>query len=230
MLLGVPAPLAATQTATVEDIIRLSRAGLRDATILKYVQAYGVCIALAPDDLVTMAEAGVSDELIESLLDVMSECPPGAPPEGVYGAAPAHRYPSSYYAGSYIAPWFFPSRFYVDHYGFFGARHHLVHRIDGHHADHRGSFLHRAARHGPLHHGLHTVPPASSSLHHRAVVPGAPGHLAHAGHRISHHGPGSGSHPGGAGHAHSISGGHGGHASGLGGGHHGGSSGGGHGH
>ena len=220
VLLGVPSPLAAARSVPVDDIIRMSRAGLRDATILKYVQGYGVCIALAPDDFVAMAEASLSQELIDGLLDLMSGCQPGAPPVVAYGGPTALLCPSSYYRGYYLGPWFFPPRFYVDRYGSFGAYHHPGLRIHHHPAAQP-----RAALHQEPHHDRH----ASFGRHHKAVFHAA-AHPADVGHPTMHDGSGSGrSHPGGAGHGHSIAGGHGGHAAGHGGSHHGGSSGGGHG-
>ena len=66
LLAAVPAH---AQSATIEDVIKLSRAGVRDAVIIGLIQTDGSHFVLTADDLLRLQEAGVSDEVLLAMLE-----------------------------------------------------------------------------------------------------------------------------------------------------------------
>jgi hypothetical protein len=53
----------------VEDVVKLSRAQVNEDVIVSYVQTSGTIYSLAPKDLVYLKEVGVSDRVVNTMLD-----------------------------------------------------------------------------------------------------------------------------------------------------------------
>ena len=60
--------------ATVDDILKLYRAGLSEATILSFVTRRNECIPLSFDHLLQVAEAGLSQDFVSALDNLSAEC------------------------------------------------------------------------------------------------------------------------------------------------------------
>jgi hypothetical protein len=93
-----PAPAKASPTATASDIdqiIELARSGVGDNLIVKTVQNSGKVYTLAPTDVLRLKKAGVSEPVIEAMLDTGSHAkavapaPAPAPAQGAVARAPA---------------------------------------------------------------------------------------------------------------------------------------------
>jgi len=72
--LATPAPAVVASTTVklpygVEDVLKLSRAQINEDIILNYVQNSGTIYNLGPNDLVYLREQGVSDRLVNAMLD-----------------------------------------------------------------------------------------------------------------------------------------------------------------
>lgn len=63
-------------SATIEDVIKLSRAGVRDAVIIGLIQTDGSHFVLTADDLLMLQEAGVSDDVLLAMLETGRPEPP----------------------------------------------------------------------------------------------------------------------------------------------------------
>ena len=71
---AAPAPVIVETTAPkvpygVEDVLKLSRAQVSEGIILNYVQSSGTIYNLAPKDIVYLHEQGVSEKVINAMLD-----------------------------------------------------------------------------------------------------------------------------------------------------------------
>jgi len=88
---AVPAPAdASTQTAVappklpygVEDVLKLSRAQVGDDIVVNYIRNTGTIYALSPQDIVYLRNQGVSDRVINAMIEqgkvVTAENPPSA--------------------------------------------------------------------------------------------------------------------------------------------------------
>ena len=73
LLAAIPAH---ARSATIEDVIKLSRAGVRDAVIIGLIQTDGSHFVLTADDLVMLQEAGVSDDVLLAMLETGRPEPP----------------------------------------------------------------------------------------------------------------------------------------------------------
>jgi len=112
---GVSSSSATPQT-TVEDVIQMSEAGVSDATILYFLRSHGDCFRLSAHDLVRMAQAGLSNFLIDQLVNYLSGCEQAALPVSAYPAPVPRANPARFYSSFYYDPWFYPSFFYLDHH------------------------------------------------------------------------------------------------------------------
>ena len=226
VLAGAAASHAAHDT-TVDDIIRMHRAGLSEATIVEFLTSYTVCMDLSSGDLVAMAEAGLDPDGIGAIVDVMAACQRSSTEPAPRVRAFARVFYVNYY---YAAPLFFPIHFFFDHHfvghhfvhGHHGAGHHgFRHHEVAHHAEHGGVVNHGAFAGSDGHHGgPHTRAHHGSGAHtggghvgvahggsdrageaHFGAGHGGRGH-AGGGHRGAGHGGGhrGGGHHGGGGH------------------------------
>jgi hypothetical protein len=72
------APLSADTTKLVDDVIRMSRAGVSDETIVAFVQSLRDRPAVSADEVIAMKTAGVSDPVIRAMIAEQ----PARPPQG----------------------------------------------------------------------------------------------------------------------------------------------------
>jgi len=70
---------AAAQTMTNDDVIKLVRAHFKEATLLKQINSSTCNFDTSTDALIKLKDAGVSDAVIEAMIDVMK---PPPPPDG----------------------------------------------------------------------------------------------------------------------------------------------------
>src|SRR5437879_6284898 len=84
LLLLADAPLFAAQKSLVDDVIRMSKAGVSDEAILAFVRGTHDRAAVSADDVIAMSEAGVSKAVIEAMI---TEVP--APDAQAASSAPA---------------------------------------------------------------------------------------------------------------------------------------------
>ena len=88
-LVLVAAPLFAVQRNAVDEVIRMTRAGVAEDTILDYLEKTDARIIVTGDDVIAMTDAHVSKAVIKAVVD----------------AADAHRSSNRDYRDrSYVAP------------------------------------------------------------------------------------------------------------------------------
>ncbi len=87
-LLLVAIPLFAASTTLVDDVIRMSKAGVGDEAILAFLQATHERPEITADDLIAMSEAGVSKAVIQAM---MSSVPPPTEANGPSVESPANQ-------------------------------------------------------------------------------------------------------------------------------------------
>jgi len=146
-LMLAAAPLFAVQRNVVDEVIRMTRAGVAEDTILEYVERTGTRIDVSGDDVIAMTEARVPKSVIKAVVDAAdthrSSSDRGYSSPRVVVTAPYYGYgydPYRYYNpyGYYYDPfWYRPTislgfgfgryyggsrGYYGGHYG--GHRHH----------------------------------------------------------------------------------------------------------
>jgi len=87
-LVLVAAPLFAVQRNAVDEVIRMTRAGVAEDTILDYIERTDARIIVTGDDVIAMNDAHVSKAVIKAVVD----------------AADSGRNDRSYRDRSYVAP------------------------------------------------------------------------------------------------------------------------------
>ena len=91
-----------------EDIIKLSKAGTRDEVIMTHLRAQAE-LKLTPDDIKDLKEAGVSDEIINFLIENDGDM------TKFYNPGPPRRYYDDYWiyrGGYFIPPWYWPGGYW----------------------------------------------------------------------------------------------------------------------
>jgi hypothetical protein len=68
-LVLVAAPLFAVQRNAVDEVIRMSRAGVPEETILAYIDKTDAKIVVTGDDIIAMTEANVPKAVIKAVVD-----------------------------------------------------------------------------------------------------------------------------------------------------------------
>ena len=68
-LVLVAAPLFAVQRNAVDEVIRMSRAGVAEETILAYIDKTDAKIVVTGDDIIAMTEANVPKSVIKAVVD-----------------------------------------------------------------------------------------------------------------------------------------------------------------
>ena len=87
-LVLVAAPLFAVQRNAVDEVIRMTRAGVAEDTILDYIERTDARIIVTGDDVIAMTDAHVSKAVIKAVVD----------------AADSRRNDRSYRDRTYVAP------------------------------------------------------------------------------------------------------------------------------
>ncbi|HEX3579393.1 MAG TPA: hypothetical protein VHY33_12585 [Thermoanaerobaculia bacterium] len=68
-LVLVAAPLFAVQRNAVDEVIRMTRAGVAEDTILDYIEKTDARIVVTGDDVIAMTDAHVSKSVIKAVVD-----------------------------------------------------------------------------------------------------------------------------------------------------------------
>jgi len=82
-------PVAAKLPYGTSEVVKLSRAQVSDDVVLSYVQNSGIAYSLSPDDIVRLRHEGVSDRVINAMLDQHKRAVEVAQRAG--GPAPVYR-------------------------------------------------------------------------------------------------------------------------------------------
>lgn len=83
------APAASPQkNLTIDDVLKLSKAGIGEDVVISKIRKNGQAFDLSPDQMLQLKTAGVSDKVIQAMLD-----PAAAQPAPVAAAAPDNTYP-----------------------------------------------------------------------------------------------------------------------------------------
>ncbi len=93
-----PAPQANQQSANangVDSIIALVQANMSEGLVLKTIQRQNKAYDLTPDDLLKLQKAGVSERIINAMLDPSSASAPATPPATAPAAQPPAAAPSA---------------------------------------------------------------------------------------------------------------------------------------
>lgn len=109
-------PLGVGESVSKDDVLRLTRAGISEGTIISKIKAAGMLARPSADDVIELSGAGVSEGVIQAMLSAqVSDTVPST-------AAPYYYYPA--YGWSYYNPWL--GHHYWDHHdwGHHGYWHH----------------------------------------------------------------------------------------------------------
>jgi hypothetical protein len=66
---ATPAAATPSKALTVEDVVKLSKAGLSDDTIIQKIRKNGQAFDLSPDQMIQLKSAGVGDKVVQAMLD-----------------------------------------------------------------------------------------------------------------------------------------------------------------
>ena len=77
---------------TVDDIVKMSKAGLSEDVIIQKVRKNGQAFDLSADQMIQLKSAGVSDKVVAAMLDPTK--PEAAPAAAAAGGKPASEYPA----------------------------------------------------------------------------------------------------------------------------------------
>lgn len=106
-----------------DDVVRLTRAGISEGTIVSKIKAAGVLARPTSDDVIELSNAGVSEGVIQAMLSARVATTGGTLPSA---EVVPYYYPYYYYPayGWYDNPW--GSHHYWDHHdwGHHGGWHH----------------------------------------------------------------------------------------------------------
>jgi hypothetical protein len=143
-LLTAAAPLFAAQRRLVDDIVRMSRAGVSEDSIITFVQNTRGPIDITADDLIVMTDAGLPRGLIKAIVDESAVRNSNnqryrsdrsySPSVAVYASPYYYPYYSPFYSPYYYDPFFYGPRVSIG-FGFGGGF--------------------RGGRGGGFHHGRH---------------------------------------------------------------------------
>jgi hypothetical protein len=121
LLLIAALPLFAAERRLVDDVIRMSRAGVSEDSIIAFVQNTRGSVDVSADDIIAMTEAGLSKPLIKAVMDEAT-ARKGNHREAEYAPAPRSYYPPPYYYDPYYYydPFWYGPRVFI---GFGGGFH-----------------------------------------------------------------------------------------------------------
>ena len=105
-----PSRQTARRPIIIDDVIRMSQAGVADDAIIAYVRKYRDRFDVNADDVIALTDAHVSKDVVKFLVDEA----------GAQKNDRRDRQPARYYGGVYVDPWFYPG-YYYDPF-FYGPR------------------------------------------------------------------------------------------------------------
>lgn len=121
-LVIVAAPLFAVQRNVVDEVIRMTRAGVAEDTILEYVDKTDVRIVVTGDDVIAMTDANVPKAVIKAVVDGADARRDQNFRNRAYSSprvVVAPSYYDPYYYNSYYDPFWYRSSLYLG-FGFGG--------------------------------------------------------------------------------------------------------------
>ncbi len=114
-------PADSTAQVTKADVIKMSQAKLGDGVIINMIKSSGSQYELRSQDVVELADSGVSDSVINAMIATTN------PNEKVDHGHPYYVYPYWYAYDPFWDPWygsfyfgFGPGYYYRPYYGFYG--------------------------------------------------------------------------------------------------------------
>jgi len=178
---------SAHQVVRLDDVILLAQEGLSDETILAFLDNREVDFALGPQEIVTLQDAGVSEEVIRYLID-RTTGGYSAPRSAYVAPSPLPYYSSGYapygYGAGYLGASIFPHWWYDHHHGHVDFGHHA---FGDHHLSPHGQTMGHVGVHG-FGHDAHAVPRGGHFSGHGAAVGAFRAHAV--GHGGGHDGAG----------------------------------------
>ena len=93
-LIAAAAPLFAVQTKVVDDVIRMTKAGVSEDAIIAFLERAPGNFQVTADDIIAMSDAGVSKAVIKTVVDE--------------AAARAKDHREVVYAPRYAGPYYYP--------------------------------------------------------------------------------------------------------------------------
>lgn len=122
---------ALRDVASSDDVIRLWKAGWREADLVDFIRENEIWIDLSASEVADMAEAGIPRETIDKIVDeIDANEPHRAPVRRTY--RPRRVYPTYGYYDPYHYPRYPRWSAHID-FGHFGFGHHGGHFGGGHH-------------------------------------------------------------------------------------------------
>jgi hypothetical protein len=99
---------ALAKRLTIDDVMKLSKAGFSDDVIIQKLKKNGQAFDLSPDQMVELKSAGVTDKVVQVMLDPAKADAPPAPPPSAAKAAGDPSLPDEmgvYYRKQPDSPW-----------------------------------------------------------------------------------------------------------------------------
>ena len=202
---------------SLDDVVLLAQSEISDQTILTFLRYRQLDFVLDAKGVQRLREAGVSEDVIQYLLE-QDATPLAVLPTYVVSSGYRTGYPSYYYSPRFVGITVFPLGWYNHHYFGFGyaadhhgLNHHLGHSLGHRVGDHRNHDLGlsggHVGRHRSVHGGARHFGHNSGHVGRHRSVHGGARHFGrnsgHVGRHRSAHGSGhSGSHHGGHGGGH----------------------------
>jgi len=118
-LVLVAAPLFAVQRNAVDEVIRMTRAGVSEDTMLAYIDKTDARIIVTGDDVIAMTEANVPKAVVKAVVDAA-----GARRDyrDRSYSGPRVVVSSPYYYSPYYSPYYYGSGFYGPSLFFYSGR------------------------------------------------------------------------------------------------------------
>jgi hypothetical protein len=108
----VAAPLFAVQRNLVDEVIRMSKAGVAEETILEYVDKTDARVVVTGDDVIAMTDANVPKGVVKAVVDASDARRGNRDYRDRSSSAPAVVVASPYYGYGYYAPYYYDPFFY----------------------------------------------------------------------------------------------------------------------
>jgi len=98
---------AALQAEHIQDIVMLVEGGVPEELVIKHIHTSSFVYELSTEDILRLREMGVSDPIIEAMLDTALQAPPDMSLEAQdRGATGDFDDPDVYISAGYFSPWY----------------------------------------------------------------------------------------------------------------------------
>jgi len=129
-----PRAASARRPVIIDEVIRMSQAGVGDDAIIAYLRRYRDRFDINADDLIALNDAHVSKDVVKAMVDLSADDS---------RARDDRREPARYSVGVYYDPWYSRGFYYDPFWYGFGPRFSLGLRIGPRFGGHFGHFHRR---------------------------------------------------------------------------------------